>query len=310
MKEEKRGLIQLEENLRKQLARQWSQLRETVTRPILFAFMIHPGRWGHKTRSWKKNAIHPKVPWARLHSPVIQDPGLGIPDRVSPAAHSSTDSQIQPDLQTLPESGVPKPPILPPLSGGDVYENISEVIKFPVDNENDEDDWIVDEEELEDFSKGFFSGEEVLGYRRDDYLASIEQDKFTFEEFTGNQQDESFPSMQQDEFTSMQHDEVIEGFTTSEENLSTTHAGEYQDFSVDKQEVAFNNMSDNLYQYFDHQGNSQDVGEDATESQVQQEVSSYNQEFADFYDTYEEGADYLYYEDYGDEDASEDPDEG
>jgi len=117
--EEKRKLLENEEKLRKKLAWQWKQLRDTVTQPIMYAFMIHPKHWGHQTKSWKK-----ATNGQQLHEvhPVMSEPPLSI-------------GQVLP----LHDKVVPPPPVLPPRNRGDTYDNRSTVLT------NSQD------EELEDF---------------------------------------------------------------------------------------------------------------------------------------------------------------
>ena len=117
--EEKRKLLEIEERLRKKLSWQWKQLRDTVTQPIMYAFMIHPKQWGHQTKSWKR-----ATNGQQLHEvhPVMSEPPLPI-------------GQVLP----LHDKVVPPPPVLPPRNRGDTYDNRSTVLT------NSQD------EELEDF---------------------------------------------------------------------------------------------------------------------------------------------------------------
>ena len=138
--EEKRNLLIFEENLRKKIAWQWKQLRDTVTQPIMYAFMIHPKNWGHHTKSWKR----------------------AQQSREQNDDHPDISAPPLPNNQVLPDKVVPPPPVLPPRNRGDVYGNRSTVLTY----KPDEDEFVVDLKQLElgDTDSDDITEEEVFGH--------------------------------------------------------------------------------------------------------------------------------------------------
>ena len=85
--QENRELCELESKLWKKVAIHWKMLRDTVTQPIMFAFMIHLESWGHLTKSWKRANLPPRIlsqqQQQRKNHPVIPAPPPSLIDRSS-----------------------------------------------------------------------------------------------------------------------------------------------------------------------------------------------------------------------------------
>jgi len=271
LEEEKRKYLEIEERLRKKLAGQWKQLRDIVTQPIMYAFMIHPKQWGHRTRSWRRSGLLPPTQGQQQHDD-------------HPAPHNRA---------------VPPPLVLPPVPReADTYENISTIL---TSTQCQEGYWEVDcdDVECEDSESTASVGE---GEEDKEITVEVnEVDAYSTPDADSNATPilVACPPPFLTVYDYPQSD--------IERDFSTTMYEE-DDYSSRFQEEDSETMADILDEYDDPQEQPQEDFDTVGQVQCEDNSCSYNQEFSDFYAKYdadyEKGADYLYYEDYGD------PDEG
>ena len=122
----------MEVKMRHDVDMQWKQLRETVTQPILYTFMIHPKRWGHQVRTWK----------SPNYSPPVRD----ISHHYAGQDHHPHRPRNAPPPLTLPIQTEPNVP----TQCLDRYSNVSTILSCPTAKPEYDGDWQVREEENSD----------------------------------------------------------------------------------------------------------------------------------------------------------------